>query len=123
MKTMLLLLLLIVPREDVKRDRFDTLEVNHYYDSCGRLVFDQLIVWRFCRVREIEVCEAWRLIKTPGMRPEFQWHREEWSSLFTDGDLVREVCAPRFRETWTQVDNELENRELYPKEKRRELSK
>lgn len=127
MKGLLLCLAAIVPHELVVRDRCTTLEVNHFHSEDGRLVFDQLIVWRFCRAREAEVCEAWRMVKDRSMVPQYDHARKEWGVLFQDGDVTRLIQANCYRETWSQAglagDPELNDREVYPKERRKELTR
>lgn len=115
------LVLAILPQEAaVCRESVDLAEVNHYYDEQGRLVFDQVIFWDWdhdcCRHQVV----AWRLVKHPSLMPYRDW-RGGWSVTFVDGETLRDVSAPAFRETWTQHDPELEERQTLPKEKRREL--
>ncbi len=121
MYTLLLLAALaILPHSDVLNDRVDTLEVHHFYDPEGRLVFDQLIGWDVKDSREQVV--FWRLIKSESQLPRRDWRQGGYVVLFQDGEAVtRCVRAPSFRERWTQFDVELENRESLPKEQRREL--
>ena len=35
----------IVPRAPITADRADLIEINHYYDHRGKLVFQQVIFW------------------------------------------------------------------------------
>ncbi len=41
--------------------------------------------------------------------------------IWNDGEILRHIRAASFRETWTQHDPELLEREYLPKEERREL--
>jgi hypothetical protein len=45
MLTLALLLLSVVPVDLTVRESVDLLELNHFFDDNGRLVFDQLIFW------------------------------------------------------------------------------
>ena len=104
-----------VPQSTVVRESVNILEHHWYYDENGRLVFEQLIGWN-----EQNNVDFWRLIKTEGHKPA----REPdcgYKTMFLDGDTMRAVYAPHARERWCQWDIELENREVYPKERRREL--
>lgn len=116
----------IVPVETVVEDRATVAELNHLYDDEGREAFAQLVLWEFCPCRECEHCVAWRLVKHPGMRPEYDRKRGLWVATFQDGEVTRRILADCFRETWTQEisggDPELRDRARYPKEMRRELS-
>lgn len=46
-----------------------------------------------------------------------------YSATWHDGELLRVIEAASFRETWTQYDPELVERDYLPKERRRELVK
>ena len=93
------------------RDRCAVIELNHFYDEAGRLVFSQFIFRQPCEII------AWRMVK-----PGYELFRTEggWSLLWTD-DRFRRVDAMSFRETWTQFDPEVLERETLPNEERREL--
>jgi hypothetical protein len=106
----------IVPRDVALRDSVDVIEVHHFYDEHGRLVFDQLIGWG-----ADDHVVFWRLIKTPDHLPKRDWSSGDYRATFMDGEQLRSVSAPAFRERWTQWDVELEDREYLAKEKRREL--
>lgn len=116
-----LLLLSIIPRDLTARDCVDLVEVNHFYDESGRLVFDQAIMWRWwdrdCRFYVV----AWRLIKSPSQIPQ-RSRRGGYTSVWTDCETLRRVDAAAVRETWSQYDPELEERQHTPQERRRGLS-
>ena len=136
--------LTIVPRDDTVRESCDLIELNHFYDENGRLVFDQVIFYDWSQSDARYNVRAWRLVKSPHQLPERRhdgWHVAAWHDGFDysgadiwnhkdgwfvhwqDGDAMRQVCSPSFRETWLQYDPELVERELLPKEQRRELRK
>lgn len=145
---MCLFLFSITPLNDVPVARCEVIELNHYYDK-GRLVFDQIIYWgRYQGVEGLHVLE-WRLVKDcrrdlteqerDQMREEFpgmDCHEKlwigspmvprrkggEWEATWLDpeGVLLR-VRACSFRETHTDYDQELEDREIVPKEDRRRI--
>lgn len=112
----------VVPQPGVARDRVDLAEVQHYYDGEGRLVFDQLILWRWNTDAARYDCQAWRLIKSSAMLPRRDWGADEYSVTWFDGELLRDVRVKQVRETWSQVDSELADRDVLPKECRRELT-
>ena len=114
---MIALLLAILPASEPIVDRVDLIEVNHVYDGRGKHVFDQLIFWDWSEDR-YEV-RAWRLLKTKGQWPEKRG--QDWVATMTDGERLREIRATIFRETWTQYDPEVWERDRTPKERRRGL--
>lgn len=113
----------IIPRCPVIEDRVDVAEVNHFYDENGRLVFDQLIYYRWCD----EACRfqvvAWRLLKHPSQMPVRDFRRGGYSAAWVDGETMRLLRHGSVRESWTQFDPELVERSILPRESRRELSK
>ncbi len=111
------------PAEDVACDRVDLAEVNHFYDEHGKRVFDQVIFYDWSPAMSRYQVRAWRLLKSPGQYPTKNWERGDWSAVWHDGEVLREVRATSFRETWTQYDPELIERDYLPKEKRRDLVK
>jgi hypothetical protein len=117
----LLLAILPSPAEALV-DRCDLAEVNHFFDEQGRLVFDQVIYYDWSPAAGRYQVRAWRLIKSPDAIPRRDWQRGGWRAVWQDGDALRDVSAAHFRETWTQHDPELAEREHLPKEQRRELN-
>ena len=51
------------PLEDLARDRVDLIEVNHFYDEQGRLVFDQIIFYDWSPMQCRYQVRDWRLLK------------------------------------------------------------
>ena len=111
----------IAPRENVAREAVDLIEVNHFYDEHGRLVFDQVIFYDWSQDDARYMVRAWRLVKNPAQLPQRDWKDGGYAAVWQDGDLMRHVRAKSFRETWTQYDPELIEREFLPKERRKEL--
>jgi hypothetical protein len=109
------------PQEDVSRDRVDLVEVNHFYDDAGRHVFDQVIFYDWSPLDCRHVVRAWRMVKNPAQLPKRNWIDDTYTATWNDGDVLREVRAGSMRESWTQYDPELLERDYLPKEKRREL--
>lgn len=118
------LLLAAIPHSDVVTEAVDLIEVNHFFDEQGRKVYDQVLFWDWNDWQgEYEVV-AWRMLKTERQRPrrEGKIFITKWMDT-QEGDVWRCVMAKAFRETWTQHDPELREREKLSKEKRRGLSK
>jgi hypothetical protein len=97
------------------------MEVNHFYDEQGRLVFDQVIFYDWAPEHSRYNVRAWRLVKNPAQLPERDWRDGGYLAVWQDGEVLRRVRAASMRETWTQYDPELVEREYLPKERRREL--
>jgi hypothetical protein len=107
-------------------DEVDLVEINHFFDEQGRLVFDQIIFYEWCSQECRYQVRDWRLLKTPGQVPLRNWRDGNFVAIwhdFKERDLLRRVNARMIRETWTQYDPELVEREFLPEGKRRELSK
>lgn len=109
------------PQEDVARDRVDLVEINHFYDEHGRLVFDQVIFYDWSPAHSRYMVRAWRLVKNPAQLPQRDWQEGGYLAVWQDGEVLRDVRSTAMRETWTQYDPELLEREYLPKERRREL--
>ena len=111
----------IAPHEDVARETVDLIEVNHFYDEQGRLVFDQLIFYDWSAEHSRYMVRAWRLVKSSSQLPQQNFPGGGYTSVWHDGELLRSVQAQSMRESWTQYDPELVEREYLPKERRKEL--
>jgi hypothetical protein len=122
MEACLLLLFSIVPVELTAREHFDLVELNHFYDENGKLVFDQAIWYRWCCDMERYQVVAWRLVKNDQPAYARDWEGGGYIATWNDGEVMRRVRADSFRESWTQFDPELAEREYLPKEKRPELA-
>lgn len=122
---LLTLVLSLLPQTDgiVTQDTVDVTEVNHFFDECGRHVFDQVIyyVWQDCASRH--QVRAWRLLKSPFQWPYYHAPSGEYRSVWLDGDRLRLIHSRSFRETWLQYDPELAERQILPTEDRHDLSK
>ena len=111
----------ISPQVDVARDTVDLIELNHFYDEHGRLVFDQVIFYDWSASEARYHVRAWRLVKNPAQLPQRDWKDGGYSAMWQDGEQIRHIYSKSIRETWTQYDPELLEREYLPKERRKEL--
>ena len=105
-------------------DVIELVEINHFYDDQGRLVFDQVIFyeWESYPGNRYQVV-AWRLLKHNAQIPTYNYQTGLYETIWHDGDVLRRVRTKVVRETWTQYDPEILERERLPKEYRRELRK
>ena len=108
----------------IVRDHVSVIEVNHFYDDSGGLVFDQAIFYRWNRKTQHYDVVDWRLLK-PGKGPRhpFKDHRTNiYKMSWFDSGILRAVTSESFRESWTQYDPELVERKFVPKDRRVGLS-
>jgi hypothetical protein len=111
----------IAPQDDVARESVDLIELNHFYDEHGRLVFDQVIFYDWCAAGARYNVRAWRLVKSTAQLPQRDWKGGGYQAMWQDGEQIRYIHSKSIRETWTQYDPELIEREYLPKERRKEL--
>lgn len=117
----IILLIAIIPYSPVPEDRVSVAELNHFFDYNGRLIFDQVIYYDWSPHTERFQVRAWRLVKDQSFVPARDWEGGGYLSVWNDGEVIRRVRADSFRESWTQYDPELAEREVLCKERRREL--
>lgn len=112
MAALLLLLGWLGAEPHALQDHAAICELNHYYGDTGEHVFDQVIWSDWCgdhwEVRD------WRLSKNIDVQAK--------ACTWWDNGILRKVTADQFRESWTQYDVELEQRQEIPKEDRRGLT-
>ncbi len=116
----------LTPTDHAAVDQVDLVEINHFHDEQGRLVFDQIIFYDWCPIESRYQVRDWRLLKTAAQIPLRNWRDRDFVAVwhdFKERDVLRKVHAKMIRETWTQYDPELLEREFLPQEKRRELRK
>ena len=102
-------------------DEVDAIQVHHMLDEQGRHIFSELIFWE--KVEGVGLCVVdWRLLKPGRTKPVFNSSRKQWVARFLEGGIEREIRGDRYWETMSANDPELENREVWPTKRRRELS-
>ena len=119
MTALFLLLCSLLPADsDALREQVVTIERAHLYDDDCKPVFTQWIFWR-CNCGQEEV-QAWRIEKEG-----FLWQRNPplvmWFEQVNGMERLRIVKAGSFVESHEQYDKELLEREVFPKEWRKEL--
>jgi hypothetical protein len=128
-------LLGVSPTHNIIIDRVDTIELNHFYDENGRLVFDQYVFWQNNRVRDWVLAKNCRQIPNEGeLRifdanfippfigdPKIQFdYINKFVVLDIDG-LIYRVHYTSYTESWTQHDVETADREFLAKEDRKSI--
>ncbi|MGI9470154.1 MAG: hypothetical protein ACR2NZ_01390 [Rubripirellula sp.] len=102
----------------VVRQRVDLIELNHFVDEEGREVFRQVIFYDWSKTHGRFHVRAWRLVKQESQIPQRLWNPNRYQCTWHDDGLLRQVWAPKLRETWSQKDPERVNRSLLPEDRR-----
>lgn len=117
----LLILLLagwLEPHCPLSRSHVDLIELNHCYNEEGLPIYHQYIFWKWDGQLGYRV-QAYRVLKGQFSGP--CRYRSGYRARWCDNGVFREITAPYFRETWTQYDPELDDRQVFPMEKREDL--
>ncbi len=102
----------------------DTIELNHFYDGEGKLLFNQFVFWEFD-----ESDSQWKVVDWMLGTYNFGSTKVNYDLNTTVKTLVinrqtnlfKIKYKNRFFESWTQYDSELANRSILSIEKRRGL--
>ncbi len=116
-----LILFATIPVDLTANDTADLVELNHFYDEEGRKVFDQVIWYDWNETYSRFDVIDWRLVKCESILPVVDRERGGYSQVWWDGESARVVKSKGMRETWTQYDPELCERESLAKDQRRGL--
>lgn len=95
----------------VVEESIDLIELNHFYDPCGRHVYDQVIFYQLAPETGKFRVRAWCLIEdreTLSRRPLRDVRTGTVRVDWYDGDqkVLRRLESRLYRESWTQVDPE-----------------
>lgn len=99
-------------------DRVDLVEINHFCDERGRTIFHQLIFYDWCAATERYQVRAWKPLRKDYQYPTKNWRRSCYTAVWYDKGVKRIVEAKVLRESWTQYDPELVEREYLAPENR-----
>jgi hypothetical protein len=109
------------PVELTMCDHVDLVELNHYYDDQGRVVFRQLIFYEWCSASGRFNIRDFCLVRENSQLPVRDHRRGMFSTRWNDDGTHRHVTADLMRCTHTHFDPEVLEREYLDKNKRREL--
>jgi hypothetical protein len=119
-------LLATVPHDDVQRDRVCCIETNAFHDSEAKPVFNQAIFYDFNPRKGRHEVVDWKLIKNRDGVVNIQVRRDyrtgEYVARWDEDGGPREVRALTWKDTQTQTDPELLDRDNLPVDRRRRLS-
>lgn len=101
----------------------DLIELNHFYDQRGRLVYDQVIFYERAPETGRFQVRAWCLVedreylnRRPVKNYETQLYQVDWFD--TDQRLLRKITSRLYRESWTQIDPERANKKIHDERSR-----
>ncbi len=99
-------------------EHVDLIELNHFYDQHGRLVYDQVIFYELTKDTLRFQVRAWCLVedreslnRRPTKNYQTELYQVDWYD--TDQRLLRRISSRLFRESWSQVDPERVNKRLH----------
>lgn len=114
----------IQPTSEMPEEKVDLIEINHFHDDQGRPVFDQIIFYDWSAADGRYQVRDWRLLKNQNQIPLRNSSDGGYTAVWSDfkaQDTVRTTKAKVVRESWTQYDPELVEREFLAENKRRKL--
>ena len=85
------------------------IELNHFYDDCGKHNFTQIIAWEWMPDYRRWYAARWRIVDGERQYPVSRggvWHAE-----ISQGEWI---SSKLYKETWTTYDPEREDRKLTP---------
>jgi hypothetical protein len=112
------------PSPKISEERVDLIEVNHFHDDQGRPVFDQILFYDWSPSDQRYQIRDWRLLKNTNQIPLRSTKDGDYVAVWSDfksRDILRKTQAKLLRESWTQYDPELVERDFLPEGKRRKL--
>ena len=98
-------------------DHVDLVEVNHFFDSDGKFVLDQVIYYNWSpRETRFHVVD-YRLFKSEMQKPIRAIGANHFS-VWHDGNVLRFIQTDGFVQTWTQHDPEHRERVVLSNDER-----
>ena len=99
-------------------DRVDLVEVNHFCDEYGKVIFNQLIFYDWCPETRRYQVRAWKPLRKAYQYPTRNWQKDCYVAVWYDKGIKRVVEAEVLRESWTQYDPELVERQYMSPDER-----
>jgi hypothetical protein len=128
MNNLAIALIIGVGSQFIAFDHVDAIELNHFYDTKGHLVYDQVVFRHWHKSTGRFHVRQWTLIddrdpisKRPIKNEQTGVYSVEYFD--TDAKTTRKVVSRVFRESWTQTDPEREDKKALPESLRYSLSK
>lgn len=100
-------------------ENVDLIELNHFHDMRGRLVFEQVVFYERAPETGRFQVRAWCMVddnadcnRRPVKNETTQLYQVDW--LDTDHRLLRKITSRLYRESWTQTDPERDDQKRLP---------
>jgi len=103
-------------------DHVDLVEINHFCDDYGRAILHQMIFYDWCPETQRYQVRDWQPLRKSYQYPTKDWRKDCHVAVWFDKGVKRVVEADLIRETWTQYDPELVERNYLPPDERTGLS-
>lgn len=103
-------------------DHVDCIELNHYFDSEGQFVLNQLIYFSWSKSDWRFQVNDYKLQKHSAQIPFYQFSTGIHHSFWYDGQYLRKLSSNSLVETWSQKDPEYLERRHLKNEKRSGLA-
>ncbi len=101
----------------------DLIELNHFYDQKGGLVYDQVIFYEMAPETGRFQVRAWCLVedreclnRRPTKNHQTELYQVDWYD--TDQRLLRKITSRLYRESWTQIDPERADKKMHDERSR-----
>ena len=124
---MIILLCIVFANPFVVQEQFSKIELNHFFDECGRAVYSQLIFWQHNRSAGRDEVRHWRLYNAKDDRIRFgcEFVNFSWMDLENEQNLFtfRDAKSRSFVETFSQTDPERANKKILDERNRVQLIK
>jgi hypothetical protein len=122
-----LIALLSIPLNLTTHEHVDAIELNHFFDQRGHLVYDQLVFWERTPTTGRFQVRAWCLVddrEAINRRPlKNDNGLYECFAVDSNERLTRRIVSRVFRESWSQTDPEREDKRFHHERLRIELVK
>jgi hypothetical protein len=99
-------------------EHVDLVELNHFFDQQGRLVYDQVIFYERAPETGRFQVRAWCLVedreslnRRPVKNETTGLYQVDWFDA--DQRLLRRITSSLYRESWTQLDPERANKKVH----------
>ena len=120
MFALLLVVILSIPLQlaNTVAEYVDCIELNHFYDQGGKLVYDQVVFYELAPETGRFQVRAWCLVedreklnRRPTKNHTTGLYQVDWYDA--DYRVLRKITSRLYRESWTQIDPERENKKVH----------
>jgi hypothetical protein len=122
---MILLLLVLSVGASSCSEHVSLIELHHFYDAKGKLVFEQVIFWDRNVTSGLPEVRAWRMVadnEQYNRRPVKSEATGLWCCEWFEFGRRYRIVAKQYKESWSQVDPEQLDRKRLPEDERKALN-